>query len=1013
MAMPQRLTFGELLKRYRAAAHLTQDELAERARLSAKAISALERGERQAPRRETVALLAQALGLSESEREQFSAAARQHPVALANGMPAARPALWPPLVGRERELTAMQRHLTETQAPLLLLAGEPGIGKTRLLQETHAWATEQGWTVLQGGCHRRSGQEPYAPFADLFSRFLASRSAAQQRIDLQGCAWLARLLPELGENEVIPAPSWTLPPAQERRLLFAAVATLLRNVAGPLGTLMLLDDSQWAGTDALDLLAALLRGSAAESSTPVRAVVAFRDTEVESNEALATLMADLAREGLTRRVALAPLDTSAAIELIERLLPPETAQTDGAQSLKEQLVQRTGGVPYYLVSCAQAVDGAQPTVDQNVNQGAEAVPWSVATSIRARMSVLQQSAQHVLGVAAVAGRLTPRAVLIAASGLPEEEALLALEITTRAQLLVDGADGLCAFPHDLIHEVIISDLTAGRRARLHLVVAEAMERLLAREQVAAELAWHFAEGGAATRALAYAFAAAERADHAHAHADAERFYRMAARLAQELGDQGQEAEALERLCLLFEQTGRRLDAIPLAEQAVALRRVLGDLDQLAWATMLVAHGYIGAGRDKEGAAYLGTFVASLTPGEPSLPIEPSVEEIIALLVPSRVERALAPLSPRVAASIGTRIASSLIQLWHPHDALEAIEHALPYAQVSGDLPMLCSAHEEHGAYLCVMGSLQRSAAASQEAVRLARACGDLYTLGIALSNVGLCEMQRGDLAQAETSMVEALEAAERAGALDKAAVTLCALSDLAYVKGDWEQASQYAEDALDAVRPVMLAYTSLWPQATRGRLWLAKGAREQGVEALEDALARGKRGGHLQVLQLVSEALAELDLLENRAAAARARLEPYHAFIKQLDLNLAWLLPWAYLECGESERAVEILDTAIAEARVQSMRLRLADGLRVLAMRHLRQEQWSACAEALDESLAHIQAIPYPYAEAKALWVYGQLEATRGDPVAAHERFEQALAICERLGEGLYRPYIKRDLEGL
>jgi transcriptional regulator with XRE-family HTH domain/tetratricopeptide (TPR) repeat protein len=1010
MAMPQRLTFGELLKRYRAAIHLTQDELAERARLSAKAISALERGERQAPRRETVALLAEALQLTESEREQFIAAARQHSASLVSGTPAAHPALWPPLVGREQEQAAMQRHLTETQAPLLLLAGEPGIGKTRLLQETHAWATDQGWTVLQGGCHRRSGQEPYAPFADLFSRFLASRSVAQRRLDLQGCAWLARLLPELAESEVIPAPSWTLPPEQERRLLFGAVATLLRNVAGPQGTLMLLDDMQWAGTDALDLLASLLRGSAAEASTPVRAVVAFRDTEVGPSGALATLMADLAREGLTRRVALAPLDRSAAIELIERLLPPETAQGDGAQSLKKQLVQRAGGVPYYLVSCAQAVDGAQPTVDQNVNQGAEAVPWSVATSIRARMSVLQQSAQQMLGVAAVAGRLTPRAVLIAASGLPEEEALLALEITTRAQLLLDGADGLCAFPHDLIHEVIAADLTAGRRARLHLVVAEAMERLLAREQIAAELAWHFAEGGAATRALPYAFAAAERADNAHAHADAERFYRMAARLAQELGDQAQEAEAVERLCLIFQQTGRSLDAIPLAERAVALRRAVGDRDQLAWATGLVAYGYTWAGRDREGAAHLATFVASLTSEEPSLSVEPSVEEIVALLVSSRMERALGSLSPRVAAAVGERIASSLIQLWHPHEALEVIEHALPYAQASGDLLMLCSAHEEHGAYLAVMGSLQRSAAASQEAVRLAQLCGDLYMRGIAMCNVGLCDMQRGDIAQAETTMVEAKEAAERAGALDKAAVTLCALSDLAYITGDWELASQHTEGALEAVRSAMLAYTSLWPQTIRGRLWLVTGARDQGVEALEDALARGERGSHLQVRQLASEALAELDLLENRAAAARARLEPYHAFIKQLDLNLVWLLPWTYLECGEVERAVELLESAINDARAQRMRVRLADTLRVEAQVRLRQGRYDEAMQALDEALSYAREIPYPYAEAKTLWVYGHLETARGDPKAARARFEQALAICERLGEGLYRPYIKRAL---
>jgi transcriptional regulator with XRE-family HTH domain/tetratricopeptide (TPR) repeat protein len=1009
MAMPQRLTFGELLKRYRAAAHLTQDELAERAGLSAKAISALERGERQAPRRETVALLAEALRLSESERAQFIAAARQRPTPPSQTSPVEQPALWPPLVGRDHEFARLEGHLTESASPVLLLSGEPGIGKTRLLQETRAWATAQGWTVLQGGCHRRSGQEPYAPFADLLSHFLAARSPAQRQLDLQGCAWVSRLLPELVESEVVPAPSWTLPPEQERRLMFGAVATLLKNVACPRGTLLLLDDLQWAASDALDLLAALVRGASAESVPLFRAIVAIRDTEVEPSGALGTLVTDLAREGRATRLTLRPLGEGDATELVEQLLPHEADQREDFVATRRQIVQRTGGVPFYLVSFAQELDTHAPADATD----AERAPWTVLISVRQRVATLPDNAQQLLHVAAIAGRQTPRAILFSASSLSDQEALSALDSAVRARLLIDENNGVCSFPHDLIHEVIASDLTAGRRARLHLVVAEAMERLLTREQIAAELAWHFAEGGAAARALPYAHAAAVRADQARAHADAERFYRMAARLAQELGDQAQEAEALERLSLMFEQTGHRLDAIPLAERAVALRRVLGDHDQLAWATMLVAHGYIGAGRDKEGAAYLATFVASLTPEEPSLPIEPSEEEIIALLVPSRVQRALTPLSPRVAASLAARIASSLIQLWHPHDALEAIEQALRYAQASGDLPMLCSTHEEHGAYLCVMGRLQQSAAASQEAVRLARACGDLYTLGIALSNVGLCDMQQGDLAQAQTTMVEALEAAERAGALSKAAVTLCALSDLAYIKGDWELASKYAEDALDAVRPVMLAYTSLWPQTTRGRLWLAKGARERGVAALEDALARGEHGGHLQVLQLASEALAELDLLENRAPVARARLEPYHAFIKQLDLNLAWLLPWTYLECGEVERAMEVLDSAIAEARAQRMRLRLADGLRVRAVCHLRQEQWSLCAEALDEALSHAQAVPYPYAEAKALWVYGRLEKARGEPLGAQRWFEEAQAICARLGERLYAERIEHDLTQL
>jgi hypothetical protein len=78
-------------------------------------------------------------------------------------------------------------------------------------------------------------------------------------------------------------------------------------------------------------------------------------------------------------------------------------------------------------------------------------------------------------------------------------------------------------------------------------------------------------------------------------------------------------------------------------------------------------------------------------------------------------------------------------------------------------------------------------------------------------------------------------------------------------------------------------------------------------------------------------------------------------------------------------------------------------------MRRLREEQWSSCAEALDESLAHAQAIPYPYAVVKALWIYGRLERAWGEPLAAQRQFEQALTICARLGERLYAERIERD----
>ncbi|TME09295.1 MAG: helix-turn-helix domain-containing protein [Chloroflexi bacterium] len=334
--------FGDLLRRSRLAAGLTQEELAAQAGLSVRGLSDLERGARLAPRRETVQLLAEALQLSAAERTQLEAAARQRgaPAVQASGGSLSSPqsslsAL--PFVGRAQELALLEQVLTDGP-PVLLVAGEPGIGKSRLLQAGIERAQAQGWTVLTGGCHRRSGQEPFAPLVGTLADSLRRQSPNEQRLHLEGCTWLVRLLPELVETGVVSPPTWTLPPEQERRLMFAAVARYLANVAGPAGTLLVLDDLHWAGPDALDLLQALVR---APADRPLRLLAAYRDTDVAGQDPLALLVADLAREGRASRALLAPLGEEEAATLLAQLLP-ETA--GGDSHLRQQVLARTAGV---------------------------------------------------------------------------------------------------------------------------------------------------------------------------------------------------------------------------------------------------------------------------------------------------------------------------------------------------------------------------------------------------------------------------------------------------------------------------------------------------------------------------------------------------------------------------------------------------------------------------------------------------------------------------------------------
>ena len=179
MTRTETTTFGPVLRQFRLAAGLTQEELAERCGLSVRGISDLERGVNVRPRRDTIELLVQALSLTGPDRLALEEAARVPKSAvevLDQGDNA-----YIPFVGREDERRAFADFLDGRGPPALLIAGEPGIGKTRLLQEAMAMAATAGKAVLIGGCQRRGGQEPFTPISDAISRYLTRLPPSRQR----------------------------------------------------------------------------------------------------------------------------------------------------------------------------------------------------------------------------------------------------------------------------------------------------------------------------------------------------------------------------------------------------------------------------------------------------------------------------------------------------------------------------------------------------------------------------------------------------------------------------------------------------------------------------------------------------------------------------------------------------------------------------------------------------------------------------------------------------------------
>jgi len=979
-------TFGTLLRRCRLAAGLTQEELAAEAGLSPRGIADLERGARTQPRKETIHLLTEALHLSPQERAQLEAAAhaRATPSAPATPtrlLPRSGLTLAVPLVGRTQELGLLERHLVEGP-PLLLVVGEPGIGKSRLLLAGIERAEARGWTVLAGGCHRGSTHEPYAPFIGALTDSLRHQAPAQQRLNLEGCAWLVRLLPELAESDALPVPAWSLPPEQERRLMFAAVARYLANMAGPAGTLLVLDDLHWAGPDALDLFHFLVSTPPAR---PLRFLGAYRDTEVAPQEPLALLVADLALHKWATRTLLSPLSTGEAALLLAALLPEPS---EDSAPLRLHVLQRAGGLPFFLISCAQAL--ANGALNEPAAGYSTEVPWTVAETIRQRVMALPEAAQNLLGVAAVLGRTASSGVLLevaARSGRGAEDMLEALEACCRAGLLAEAEGQKYQFAHDLVREVVLADLGTARRALMHRRVAEVLEQRP--EGAPLEmLAHHYAQSGVAEKAILYLERAGDAARSQYAYAEAADAYQQVVARLDALGRPAQAALVRERLGEVLSLLGHYDQALASLEQAGAGYREVNDLEGELRALARIGHAHSKRGTTEEGLRRLRPVMEQLT---------------------------TADRSPGAAACY-VALAHLFFGAEQYQEVLAAAERATTIARGLGDDHTLLMAQERWAAASGVLGKLSEThQVLTHEVIPLAETLGDASTLLRAFNNLGATYSCWGNYHETQHCIERALQLGERLGNQKDVLFLHYQLGLNAFCMGQWKRAHTAYEQAVREARAGARFWGYTYAFYGLGMLALAEGEEAAASSYFEEA-GRMEESPDDSMMQDMEWALAERDLLAGQPAAAYTRLAPFLGPANRESIYVKEYLPrlaWAMLELDKETEAQPLLAELVAEAREAQMRPALIEALRAQALVWIKQQRWEEAEHALEETLALSQVLPNPYAEAKTLYVFGQLHLQRGAPVLARERLEAALVILDKLVERLYASRIEQVLAQL
>jgi class 3 adenylate cyclase/tetratricopeptide (TPR) repeat protein len=501
-------------------------------------------------------------------------------------------------VGRDEDLERLSQLWKETAAGerrLALLAGEPGIGKTRLASELASTALDQGALVLAGRCDEDLGV-PYQPFVEALRYYAAH--AREPRLGRYG-GELTRLVPEL--VDVVPGPAAPLrsDPETERYRLFDAVAAWLAEVSTETPVLLVLDDVHWAAKPTLLLLRHVLR-----FGEPLRllVVVTYRDSEVGRGHPLSELLADLRRVEGVARFPLTGLDQAAVAAFIEAAAGHVLTEEVGA--LPRTVWAETEGNPFFVAEVLRLLVETGGIEYREgrwfINGPVEelGIPEGVRDVVGRRLSRLSESADRALAVASVVGLEFEEAVVRTAGDLTEDTLLSALEEAASARLLMEVAGARYRFSHALVRATLYDELTGARRVALHRRVAQAIEVLHANalDDHLSALAHHWARAAApaaeTARAVEYATRAGDRALSQLANDEAVSYYRQALELLRVGEAPVDEAQRIELLIALGEAERRGGDPSHRSTllEAAHAARARGDADALARAALANTRG---------------------------------------------------------------------------------------------------------------------------------------------------------------------------------------------------------------------------------------------------------------------------------------------------------------------------------------------------------------------------------------------------------------------------------------
>ncbi len=726
------------------------------------------------------------------------------------------------LIGRQREMAQLQQRFADAAAghmSVVLVSGEPGIGKTRLLDEVTVQAHAAGARALRGAATEAEGMPPYLPFLEALAQHIRSATPDELRAQTGAKASiLASLLPELHARLGELPQTHALPPEQARLRLYEAIGAFLAAIAHEQPLLLRLDDLHWADPATLDLLCYV---AAHHRDSHMLILGAYREGEAAHELAFERFLATLHR---LRALSILPLAT----------LPPadvsQLAQSYLGGSLEAsaiKLLSRQGeGNPFFVEELLRSwveTGALVQTEPLGANEGrwsitpaaAEAeIPSSILTLVRQRLIRLPADTIELLRTAAIIGRVFESALLAEITASEPESVEERLLVAARAQLIRPIYPGTFAFAHDRIRECLYSDVTAARRTRLHTHLGRLLEARADPPDArrVADLAFHFTRSGDRERGVQYARQAAESAMAAYAFEEAMAHYRDALELLNGVD---------ERRALLLLALGDAAIAAGSEREAMAAYAVARTSLQAAGNIAAAARASHGLGRAAWRLEDLPTAQAAIETTLALLGEDATSERVLALvdlgtllgvtmhrytegLACGRKALALARRlhDERLIAPAARTVGNMLVRANNLEEGIPLLEDALAQANRAGD--------PAEAAECCACltlayfwgGNLDRMRSANEQRSKYAQECHDLHQLRHAHTMGAIFAMYEGRIVEAREILREAEEIIVRLADPEPLAFLWFVQAGIAYHTGDYARAESLLESACNLFRSI-------------------------------------------------------------------------------------------------------------------------------------------------------------------------------------------------------------------